>query len=68
MDMVHISKVYKQQLTHQTIQGRFIQLKVKDPLTLKDYKAVTYKESTKLPFPKFITGYLAENELQAFAG
>jgi A/G-specific adenine glycosylase len=68
MDIVHISKVYKQQLTHQTIQGRFIQLKVKDPLTLKDYKAVTYKESTKLPFPKFITGYLAENELQAFAG
>jgi A/G-specific adenine glycosylase len=68
MDIVHVSKIYKQQLTHQTIQGRFIQVKVKSPLSLKDYKAVTYKESAKLPFPKFITGYLAENELQAFAG
>lgn len=68
MEIIHVSEVYRQQLTHQTIQGSFIQLKVKAPLTLKDYKAVTYKESAKLPFPKFITGYLAENELQAFAG
>jgi len=68
IEIIHVSEIYKQQLTHQTIQGRFIQCKVKDPLTLKDYKAVTYKESAKLPFPKFITGYLAENELQAFAG
>ena len=32
----------------------------------KNYKAITYKELAKLPFPKFITAYLAENELQAF--
>jgi len=65
-DILHVSKIYKQQLTHQTIHGGFIQLKVNDPLSLRDYKAVTYKELVKLAFPKFITGYLAENELKAF--
>lgn len=68
MEIIHVSEVYKQQLTHQTIQGRFIQLKANDPLAIKNYKAVTYKESAKLPFPKFIIGYLAENGLKAFAG
>jgi A/G-specific adenine glycosylase len=66
--ILHVSKIYKQQLTHQTIQGCFIQLKLKQEPLLKAYKAVTYKELAKLPFPKFITGYLAENELRAFAG
>jgi A/G-specific adenine glycosylase len=64
--ILHVSKMYKQQLTHQSIYGNFIQLKVNNEPPLKDYKAVTYKQLNKLPFPKFITGYLAENELQAF--
>lgn len=64
--ILHVSKMYKQQLTHQTIHGNFIQLTVRNALPLKDYKAVTYKELVKLPFPKFITAYLAENELKAF--
>ncbi len=64
--ILHVSKIYKQQLTHQTIHGNFIQLKVNNVPPLKDYKAVTYKQLNKLPFPKFITGYLAENELKAF--
>ena len=61
-----VSKLYRQQLTHQTIQGRFFQLKVKNEISLKAYNAVTLKELKKLPFPKFITGYLAENEVKAF--
>lgn len=64
--VVNVSKLYKQQLTHQTIHGRFIHLHIKNNLTLKDYKAVTYKGLAKLPFPKFITGYLAEIKLNAF--
>ena len=63
--ILQISKMYKQQLTHQTIQGYFIHIKIKNPLLLKGYKALTYKELNKLPFPKFITGYLSENELKA---
>jgi A/G-specific adenine glycosylase len=64
--ILHVSKMYKQQLTHQTIHGNFIQLTVNGEPALKNYKAVTYKQLNKLPFPKFITGYLAENELKAF--
>ena len=64
--MLHVSKMYKQQLTHQTIHGNFIQLKVNNEPSLTDYKAVTRKQLKKLPFPKFITGYLAQNELKAF--
>lgn len=64
--ILHVSGMYKQQLTHQTIHGCFIELKVKNEPQLKDYKSVTYKELIKLPFPKFITGFLDENELKAF--
>lgn len=65
-EILDISEIYKQQLTHQTIQGNFIQVKVNSEPPLRDYKAVTYKQLNKLPFPRFITGYLAENELTAF--
>ncbi len=61
-----VSKIYRQQLTHQTINGMFIQIKLKEASFLKGYKQVSFKEMTKLPFPKFITGYLAENEPKAF--
>ena len=64
--VLHVSKMYKQQLTHQTLQGCFIQLKLNQEPILDGYKAVTYNELKKLAFPKFITGYLAENELRAF--
>ena len=62
----HVSRMYKQQLTHQTIQGCFIEIKVKSEPQFKDCNPVTFKEFIKLPFPKFITGFLAENELKAF--
>ncbi len=64
--MAQVSALYIQQLTHQTIHGRFFHLRVKNSPSLKDYKTVTYKGLGKLPFPKLISGYLAENELQAF--
>jgi A/G-specific adenine glycosylase len=64
--ILDVSKIYRQQLTHQSIQGIFIQLTVKDEPSLKDYIKVNSKEIKQLPFPRFITGYLAENELMAF--
>jgi A/G-specific adenine glycosylase len=64
--VLHVSKIYKQQLTHQTLQGSFIQFKLAQEPHLKGYKAVSYKEMKKLAFPKFITGFLAENDLKAF--
>lgn len=64
--VLEVSAPYKQQLTHQTLQGSFIQVKLQREPALNDYKAVTYKEMKKLAFPKLITAYLAENELKAF--
>jgi len=60
-ELISISKLYKQQLTHQTIQGRFIHIKQKHELSLEKYKAVSYSKLAQLPFPKLITLYLAEN-------
>jgi A/G-specific adenine glycosylase len=65
IEILEVSGIYRQQLTHQTIHGRFILLKAKNALSLEAYKPVTYKELTKLPFPKFITAYLTENDLKA---
>ena len=64
--VLDVSKIYKQQLTHQTLQGSFIQLKLQLAPSLKTYKAVSYKQMRQLAFPKFITGFLAENDLKAF--
>ncbi len=62
-EVEHISGVYKQLLTHQTIQGQFIRLTIKEPLQLKDYKTVDEKALQKLPFPKFISNYLKDKNV-----
>jgi A/G-specific adenine glycosylase len=67
-ELIRVSKIYRQHLTHQTIEGSFIQVKTKKALLPGSYKAVSFKKLAKLPFPKFITGYLAENDVMAFAG
>lgn len=60
---INVSKLYKQQLTHQSLHGRFIHIKTTKTPVLKEYKVVSFKEIKKLAFPKFITAYLAENKL-----
>jgi A/G-specific adenine glycosylase len=64
--IVDISGAYRQQLTHQTIEGRFIRLKTEEFLVIPGYKPVSAGRLRKLPFPKFITGYLTENREKAF--
>jgi A/G-specific adenine glycosylase len=55
----YISKVYRQELTHQTIQGQFFTILLKKPLTsLKDYLLVDKKKLSEYPFPKFINAWL----------
>ena len=55
----HISAVIRQQLTHQTIIGQFIELETAGlPSALKDYELVKKVDLKNFPFPKFITGYL----------
>ncbi len=57
-----VSNLQQQQLTHQTIKGKFVHIKTLAPLQIDEYASVSLKGIKKLPFPKFITGYLAKNE------
>ncbi|MEP7142193.1 MAG: A/G-specific adenine glycosylase [Ferruginibacter sp.] len=62
-EVEHISDFYKQLLTHQTIRGQFIRVKIKEPFVLKGYKIVGKKAFQKLPFPKFISNYLKDKNV-----
>ncbi|MGG9970493.1 A/G-specific adenine glycosylase [Ferruginibacter sp. SUN002] len=59
----YISDEYKQLLTHQIIKGRFIQIDMPKPFSAKGFKAITIKEMSKLPFPKFITLFLEDKNV-----
>ena len=59
-DLIHISKTYKQQLTHQTIHGFFIHVKLKKASLPEGYQSVEKQALLLLPFPRFISGYFDE--------
>jgi A/G-specific adenine glycosylase len=62
----NISRHYRQQLTHQTIHGRFVKITVPQPLSsLTDYILVEKKHISKYAFPRFITTYLGESAAPA---
>ncbi len=65
--MMNISKKYKQQLTHQTIEAHFIKIRLEQPLPklAGKYELVPVEDLNSLPFPKLINTYLADiyNEL-----
>jgi A/G-specific adenine glycosylase len=57
----YISKIYRQELSHQTIQGQFIIICVKKPLpALKNYLLVNKKKLHEYAFPKFINAWLQD--------
>ena len=56
----NISRVYRQQLTHQTIHGRFLHIILKKQVRVKDYQLLSPEKIKKLPFPKFINTYLKD--------
>ena len=62
-EVQHISASYKQLLTHQTIKGQFIKVKISKPLAIKGYNMVGEKALQKLPFPKFISNYLKDKNV-----
>ncbi len=59
----HISEIYKQQLTHQTIYGQFIKVDLLKPLSVEGYTPFTLAGMQLLPFPKFITSYLKDKNV-----
>jgi A/G-specific adenine glycosylase len=59
-----ISDARTQQLSHQTISGKFIRVDLKSTLPADEgYKLVTRAELNNYAFPRFITNYLEENPL-----
>ncbi len=59
----NISPFYKQQLTHQTIEGCFVLVKLKSGISNKDYTLISKSEMQELAFPRFITNYFERNGL-----
>lgn len=57
--VINRSKIYKQQLTHQTIHGYFIHVRMSSKKLLKDHKLYTRSEMKRLAFPRMITTYFA---------
>jgi A/G-specific adenine glycosylase len=62
-EVTQISPLYKQLLTHQTIQGQFVRVKTDKKLELSEYELFTNVEIDSLPFPKFITAYLKDKNV-----
>ena len=59
-----VSKLYSQQLTHQTIRGQFIELSCqKPPVMSQQFKKIDFPDLAKHAFPKFITTYLQEKNV-----
>ena len=57
----YISRVYRQELSHQTIQGQFITVRLKEEMRrLSGYALVDRERLADYPFPKFINGWLQD--------
>ena len=59
---IKTSDFYKQQLTHQTIEGLFLHVKAENRFRYENYTLINNTEIKNLAFPKFITAYLEKNE------
>ncbi len=57
------SALYRQVLTHQIVQGCFIQVVLKRQPALKEYEAVSARTLSRLPFPKFINHWLKDKNV-----
>ena len=63
--ITYTSKEYTQQLTHQTIMGRFICITLSQPSSaLAAFESVAADDLAAYPFPKFITTFLSEKSRQ----
>lgn len=64
-DILFISPLQKQQLTHQEIKGQFIKIKLSSiPSSLEHYDWVDAKKLKKLAFPKFINQFMEMEAMQ----
>lgn len=60
----NISTVYRQQLSHQTLRGQFITVRLKRPLqTLKGYLLISKNTLSDYAFPKFVNTWLSDTNM-----
>jgi A/G-specific adenine glycosylase len=59
-EVSHVSKPYKQLLTHQNIHGQFILLKANTELTIRGYVLVRKETLEQYAFPRIINKFLSE--------
>ncbi len=60
-DLISISSLCRQKLSHQLISGRFFKIKLKqNPVSLKDWTWISIKGFNKYAFPAFINQYLKQ--------
>ena len=63
-EIIDISKIYKQKLTHQLVAARFVYMKLKKPLKNSvNLKIIEKNQLKNLPFPKIITSFLKEKNV-----
>jgi hypothetical protein len=62
--VLNTSPVYKQQLTHQELNGRFIEISVdRKPKGLDNFQAIAENQLSTLAMPRFILSYLHEKNV-----
>ena len=61
-EVLEISPVYTQQLSHQKITGRFIKISLKKEITLPGFKTISIKQLSQYAFPRFINAYFEKEQ------
>jgi A/G-specific adenine glycosylase len=61
LTLKYTSRIYRQELTHQTLQGQFITVRLDQPLAgLQEYILVSKSDLAAYAFPKFINAWLQD--------
>jgi A/G-specific adenine glycosylase len=61
-DLLSISPLYSQQLSHQKIKGRFIKINIKQEFVLPGFKPVSLKLLLRHAFPRLINAYFEKKD------
>jgi A/G-specific adenine glycosylase len=64
LQVLQISEIRKQQLTHVTVHGSFLHVEMPSSFNMKGYQLATPDELGMKAFPRLITGYLKDNPLE----
>lgn len=61
-EWISVSRTYKQVLSHQKLEGQFIELVLSEKPLIKDWNWMTASLMKKLAFPRFINSYLSDQK------